>query len=238
MKPLESGPADAAPVPTADVRPSPFNALLDNLRRQPDRDTALARYARLSRDYEATTSKIRGVRSCVVERLALRPGETVLDVACGTGAMLPELAARVGDAGRVVGIEQSPQMAGLAREAARGLAQVEVLQGPVEDFAAAHRADALAFVYTHDVQQSLQALANVFAHARPGARVVVAGLQVLPWWGLPINAVVVWNARHYMTTWHGLRCPWAQMLRWCPDLRVVERFHHRTSYVAMGTVAS
>ena len=57
-------------------------------------------------------------------------------------------------------------------------------------------------------------------------------LQVLPWWGLPINAWVVWGARHYLTTWRGLRCPWALILRWCPDLQVVERFHHGTSYLA------
>lgn len=211
-------------------------ALLTNLRGRPDRDTALQRYARLSRQYEASTARIRTVRSQAIARLELRPGETVFDVACGAGAMLADLASRVGAQGRVLGIEQSPQMAALARQAASGIEQIEVLVAPVQSFVARQRADALAFVYTHDVQQSEQALANVFAQARPGARVVVAGLQLLPWWGLPINAWVVWGARHYLTTWRGLRHPWAPMLRWCPDLQVVERFHHRTSYLATGTL--
>lgn len=212
-------------------------ALLDNLRGQPDRQTALERYARLSHHYEDSTTKIRLVRERVIDRLALRTGETVFDVACGAGAMLPELASRVGATGHVIGIEQSPPMAALAREAAGGGERIQVLVSPVESFVAPRRADALAFVYAHDVQQSVQALANLFAQARPGARVVVAGLQLLPWWGLPVNALVVWRARHYLTTWRGLRHPWARMLRWCPDLAVVERFHHRTSYIATGTFA-
>ena len=210
-------------------------ALLDNLRGEPDRLISIDRYARLSRHYENSTTRIRVVRRRVIDRLGLISGETVFDVGCGAGAMLPELASRVGPPGHVIGIEQSPEMAALARRAAEGIARIEILTSPVEGFVAAHRADALAFVYTHDVQQSPQALANVFAHARPGARVVVAGLQLLPWWGLPINAWVLWGARHYVTTWHGLRHPWVPLLRWCPDLRVVERFHHRTSYLATGT---
>jgi SAM-dependent methyltransferase len=225
--------------PAKEARASPVAsrpALLENLRELPDRDAALERYARLSTDYERSTARIRRVRARAIEELALTPGEIVFDVACGAGAMLPELARRVGPQGRVVGIEQSPHMAHLARQAAGGIAQVELLVAPVESFVTAQVADALAFVYAHDVQQSRAALANVFVQARPGARVVVAGLQLLPWWGFPINAWVAWGARHYLTTWRGLRLPWAQMLRWCPDLRIVERFHHGTSYIATGTV--
>lgn len=208
-----------------------------NLRRQPDRDTALHRYARLARGYEDATTKIRDVRRRVIDRLALRAGETVFDVACGAGAMLPDLARRVGSQGRVIGIEQSPQMAALARKAAGAVGQVEVHICPVEEFVASSPADALVFVYAHDVQQNAAALNNVFAQARPGARVVAAGLCLLPWWRLPINAWVLWGARHYLTTWHGLRRPWRRLLDWCPDLQIVDRFHDGTTYLATGTVA-
>jgi SAM-dependent methyltransferase len=229
--------ADAVRAGNADQLGLRAPALLDNLRREPDRRLSIDRYARLSGHYEKSTTRIRFVRRRVIDRLGLTSGETVFDVGCGAGAMLPDLASRVGPLGHVIGIEQSPQMAALARCAAEGIGQIEILTTAVEGFVFPQRADALAFVYTHDVQQSPQALANVFAHARPGARIVVAGLQLLPWWGLPINAWVVWGARHYVTTWRGLRQPWASMLRWCPDLQVVERFHHGTSYLAAGTVA-
>ena len=218
-------------------RPDRRPALLANLRRQPDRDAALQRYARLAHDYEGATTKIRDVRRRAIDRLALRSGETVFDVACGAGAMLPELARRVGPQGRVIGIEQSPQMAALSRRAAIAVGHVEVHACPVEEFVAPRPADALVFVYAHDVQQNPAALRTVFAQARPGARVVATGLCLLPWWGLPINAWVLWGARHYLTTWHGLRRPWQGLLDWCPDLQIVERFHDGTTYLAIGTVA-
>jgi SAM-dependent methyltransferase len=213
------------------------HALLGNLRRQPDRDTSLQRYARLSDDYESATTKIREVRRHAIDRLALQVGETVFDVACGAGAMLPDMAFRVGPPGRAIGIEQSPQMAALARTAISGIAQAELHLAPVESFLAPRMADALVFMYAHDVQQNPAALANVFAQARPGARVVAAGLCLLPWWGWPINAWVLWGARQYLTTWHGLRQPWRPLFDWCPNLQIVERFHDGTTYLATGTVA-
>lgn len=219
-------------------RPDRRPALLANLCRQPDRDLALQRYAQLADGYESATRRIREVRCRAVDRLALRPGETVFDVACGAGAMLPDMARRVGPRGHVIGVEQSPQMAALAREATLGIRQVELQTCPVEEFVAPRPADALVFVYAHDVQQNPAALATVFTQARPGARVVAVGLCLLPWWGLPINAWVLWGARHYLTTWHGLRRPWQALLDWCPDLQIVDRFHGGTTYLATGTVTS
>lgn len=217
-------------------RPDRGPALLANLRREPDRDVSLQRYARLAENYESATARIRDVRGRAVDRLALQLGETVFDVACGAGAMLPEMAGRVGPLGRVIGIEQSSHMAALAREATIRVPQAELHVCPVETFIAPQPADALVFVYAHDVQQDPAALANVFVQARPGARVVAAGLCLLPWWGLPINAWVIWGARHYLTTWHGLRRPWQLLVDWCPDLQIVDRFHDGTTYLAAGTV--
>ena len=214
----------------------PRLALPDNLRPQPDRETALARYAQLARHYEDTTTRIRDVRRRAIDLLDLQPGETVFDFACGAGAILGALAWRVGPRGRVIGIEQSTEMATQAREAACGTANAKVLCEPVESFRSPQVADALVFCYTHDVLQSPPALANLFAQVRPGARLAVAGQCLLPWWGAPVNAWVLWGARNYLTTWHGLREPWAPLAAWCPDLRSVDRYHLGTGYLAAGTV--
>jgi SAM-dependent methyltransferase len=218
--------------------PERLPALLSNLRCEPDRDVALQRYARLAANYDSATCRIRAVRRRALDHLAVQPGETVFDVGCGAGAMLVELAAAVGPHGSAIGIEQSPPMAALARCAIARHTQATVLMESAERFVAPRNADALVFVYAHDVQQNPAALANVFAQARDGARVVAVGLCLLPWWGLPVNAWVLWGARHYLTTWHGLNRPWHGLLRWCPDLRVVERFHRGTTYLATGTVVT
>jgi len=68
--------------------------------------------------------------------------------------------------------------------------------------------DAILFNFTHDVLRSPAALARIFAAARPGTRVAVAGMKLAPWWLAPLNAVVRAQARPYMTTFEGLARPW------------------------------
>lgn len=52
----------------------------------------------------------------LVELAGVGAGDAVLDVACGRGAVLVPAAARVGAAGRVVGVDLSPEMVRLARQ--------------------------------------------------------------------------------------------------------------------------
>jgi ubiquinone/menaquinone biosynthesis C-methylase UbiE len=53
--------------------------------------------------------------SDLVDRAALRPGERVLDVACGTGAVARVAAERVGVTGRVTALDINPGMLAVAR---------------------------------------------------------------------------------------------------------------------------
>lgn len=55
---------------------------------------ALARYTRLAPRYEDTTTRIRDARERAIDLLALQPGETVFDIACGAGAILRGLSWR------------------------------------------------------------------------------------------------------------------------------------------------
>ena len=174
------------------------------------------------------------VRERTIEHLDLRPGQTVFDVACGAGATLLALSDAVGPGGRVIGIEQSSDMAALARKAADGRANVEVICDSVATFRAPLQADAVLCCYTHDVLQDPAALDHLFAQVRPGARVAVAGLCLAPWWLTPANAWVLWGARMYLTTWRGLRCPWSTLSKRCPELRVRSRHHGLTGYIAVG----
>lgn len=113
-------------------------------------------------------------RSFLVSRVEAGPGERVLDVATGTGAVGLELARRRGCA--VVGLDQSPEMLAAARVriARSGLSdRIELLEGhadelPFEDGAF----DALTFTYllryVDDPAATLRELARV---VRPGGTV-------------------------------------------------------------------
>jgi len=113
-----------------------ISAALTNVRMRPQRVVALARYAELAPHYDASCARISRVRDYALEALNARPGETIIDVACGTGALLPGLAERVGKTGRVIGIEQSPHMASRARKRFSDgelPANVQIVEAPVEE---------------------------------------------------------------------------------------------------------
>jgi SAM-dependent methyltransferase len=67
----------------------------------------------------------------LVELAKVQPGQHILDVACGTGVVAREAAARVGNSGRVVGLDLNAAMLGVARAAALAVAVwAEIEQSP------------------------------------------------------------------------------------------------------------
>jgi ubiquinone/menaquinone biosynthesis C-methylase UbiE len=75
----------------------------------------------------------------LVDLAGVRGGDAVLDVACGRGAALLPAASRAGAAGTVVGIDLSPEMVRLAREAldaAGVVADVQVMDAEKLQFPA------------------------------------------------------------------------------------------------------
>lgn len=80
-----------------------------------------------------TLGRDRRAREKVLELAELAPGQSVLDVGCGTGTLLVAAARRVGPAGRVHGVEPSPEMLARARHKARKAAlDVQLEEAPAE----------------------------------------------------------------------------------------------------------
>ena len=73
-------------------------------------------YEVFSRFYDLVTEPLHHQhRIDAVDLLRLRPGQTVLDVPCGTGANFPLLDRGVTGTGRIVGVDRSPGMLRKAR---------------------------------------------------------------------------------------------------------------------------
>src|SRR5580658_9344044 len=113
-------------------------------------------YYEQARSYNRDTGLFQPYRHAVVEALPLKRGQVVLDVGCGTGLCCGLLREKVGPDGEVVGIEESPEMAAVAREriAREGWDNVTVIEAPAEDAQAGQAADAALFCAVHDILQS------------------------------------------------------------------------------------
>jgi SAM-dependent methyltransferase len=198
------------------MRPSPF--------RQPNRRQALAQYQQRAEAYDAELAAFEPLRLSALAALRLQPGQTVLDLGCGTGLSLPLLAEAVGPHGRVVGVEQCPDMLAVARArgAGRSGAAVELLLAPVEEapFEGSLLADAALFHFTHDILQRPEAVAHVLHHLRPGALVVACGLQWAPAWSWLSNLWVYSAALYSTSTLSHLDQPWRLLAQALPDWQV------------------
>ena len=174
--------------------------------------------------YERDTAAFQPYRDAVVEALPLRSGHVVLDVGCGTGLCCGLLQEKVGPGGGVVGIEESPEMAAVAREhiACEGWDNVTVVQAPAEDAELAPAADAALFCAVHDILQSPEALRNVVTGLRPGAWVVAGGGK----WAAPLmvalNSMVSLLHAPYVRSFRGFDRPWQHLEQLVEDVQVRE----------------
>lgn len=203
--------------------------------REPDPRRAVAQYRRRAPGYDASAERTMALRRRAIGQLGLKAGDTVLDVACGTGLSLPLLAAAVGPSGRVIGVEVSPEMIEQARRRVERerLANVRLIEAPMEEADLGEPFDAALFNYTHDVLQSPRALRNIFAFARPGARVSLAGIKHPPAWLFPLRLYRLLKARPYVTTFRGLDEPWGALRPYVGALEVTPVMLG-TNYLAHG----
>jgi tRNA A58 N-methylase Trm61 len=192
-----------------------------SLARQAGRQPAYYEHAR---SYNRDTGVFQPYRRAVVEALPLQPGQVVLDVGCGTGLCCGLLREKVGPAGTVIGIEESPEMAAVAREyiTREGWRNVTVVQSPAEDARLEATADAALFCAVHDILQSPGALRNVLARLCPGAWVAAGGGK----WAAPVmvavNSTVSVLHAPYVRDFSGFDRPWRYLERLVEDVQVRE----------------
>ena len=136
-----------------------------------------AMFDRIARVYDRMNSVMtagmdRRWRERAVDLAAVRPGDRALDVATGTGDLAVELQRRVGEGGRVVGLDFSERMLELAREKAPGIRfeAGNALDLPYRDGEFAATTVGFGARNFSDLHAGLAEMARV---TRPGGRVVV-----------------------------------------------------------------
>lgn len=132
---------------------------------------------------------ISGWRREAISKLSLKPGDTVVDIGCGTGLNFPLLHQAVGEGGKIIGIDLSDEMLNQARQraAANRWDNIQLVCIDASRFDFPESVDAILSTYTlilvpncgHVVVNACRALA-------PGGRFVVLDMawpRYCPlWW--------------------------------------------------------
>lgn len=125
----------------------------------------------------------RGFRKTAVDRLALAPGDRILELGCGTGRNFPYLADVVGSSGRIYGVDLS---AGMLREATtlsekHGWKNTSLVQVDAADFQAPEPLDGVLFGLSYNTMpHHKQVLARAWQQLRSGGRLVIMDAKVPP----------------------------------------------------------
>ena len=126
---------------------------------------------------------VRAYKDMSFDLLEMEEGMQVLDVGCGVGIDLSHLARRVGDAGRVIGLELDPDLVRVARQSTSEESRpgIQIVQGDAEQMPFADeqfdrvRADRAV----QHMQRPEQAIAQMWRVLRPGGILTL----VEPDWG-------------------------------------------------------
>lgn len=183
---------------------------------------------------------IKGMRERAVAALRLSPGGQVLDLGCGGGGSFPWLVKAVGPAGKVVGVDISPQSCINARRRVigNGWQNVEVIQAAAQSVDLAGTYDGALMFAAPDVFASDLALANILPALNARARVVIFGARLTSRrWGLLLNPFFLFMCRKLSPgTPLPDEAPWQKLAGKLDDLKI-EEFFFGSMFLASGTLA-
>jgi ubiquinone/menaquinone biosynthesis C-methylase UbiE len=169
-----------------------------------------------SRLYPAPGYPQRSQRLRAVQALGLRAGDTVIDIACGTGLNFRLIEQVIGPGGRIVGVDLTDAMLARARDrvAANGWRNISLVQSDAADFDFPARVDAILSTYAlTQVPDRAAVIAHGAAALSAGGRLAVLDLKVpgrTPQWLAQLGTAMVrpfagideWMARR---PWEAIR---------------------------------
>ncbi len=124
-------------------------------------------------------------RKFAMDKLPVQPGETAIDVCCGTGDWSISLAQKAGSTGRVVGLDFSENMLAIAQRKAkeRGINQIEWVHGNAMQLPFAENTFHYATIGfgLRNVPDILHVLTEMKRVVKPGGMVVSLELSKPEW---------------------------------------------------------
>jgi demethylmenaquinone methyltransferase/2-methoxy-6-polyprenyl-1,4-benzoquinol methylase len=195
-----------------------------------------------SRLYPAPGYPQRAQRLRAVQALGLRAGDSVIDIACGTGLNFALIEEVIGPGGRIVGVDLTDAMLAHAQDriATNGWSNISLVQADAADFDFPAEVDAILSTYAlSQVPDCAEVIAHGAAALSGGGRWVVLDLKIpgnTPGWlsqfgtamVRPFASIDEWIMRR---PWEAIRIAMQEELA---DLSWSELFFG-TAFLAAGT---
>ena len=168
------------------------------------RERLIETYRKKAKHYDITSRLYpvpgypqRPQRLRAVQALGLRAGDSVIDIACGTGLNFPLIEEVIGPAGRIVGVDLTDAMLAQAhsRIAKNDWSNIRLVHADAADFDFPTKVDAILSTYAlSQVPECAEVIAHGAAALSVGARWVVLDLKVPEntpgWLAQTVTAVV------------------------------------------------
>jgi ubiquinone/menaquinone biosynthesis C-methylase UbiE len=138
-------------------------------------------YDLTSRLYPAPGYPQRAQRVLAIQALGLRTGDSVVDVACGTGLNFSLIQEAIGPGGQIIGVDLTDAMLAQARDRvqANGWSNVSLVQADVAEFDFPSEVDAILSTYAlSQVPECAEVIAHGAAALSAGGRWAVLDLKV------------------------------------------------------------
>src|SRR5438552_3040519 len=150
-----------------------------------------------SRFYPAPGYPQRAQRLRAVQALGLRPGDSVVEIACGTGLNFTLIEQVIGPAGRIVGVDLTDAMLARARHRieTNGWSNISLVQADAAEFDFPTEVDAILSTYAlSQVPECGDVIAHGATALSRGGRCVVLDLTApdnVPWWLAQLGIALV-----------------------------------------------
>jgi ubiquinone/menaquinone biosynthesis C-methylase UbiE len=151
------------------------------------REHLIAKYRRSAPRYDLTSrlnialGPQRAHRRRAVRALRLRPGDSVVELGCGTGLNFGLIEQQIGPGGRIVGVDLTDAMLAQAqhRIEANGWSNISLVRADAGEFEFPARVDAILATYAHALLPDCgQVIANGAKALSAGGRWVVLDVKV------------------------------------------------------------
>jgi len=177
----------------------------------------------------------RKFRDLTLDLACVVAGETILDVGCGTGTLALAAIERVGESGRVIGVDPAAQLVARARKKAARLelrpefheAGIETLPLPDDSIDAALGTFMMHHVPSELVRRGLNEVTRVL---KPGGRLLLVDFERAEHAHAPVGALGIQDIPHLMRE-AGLEAREPLDLTTTFRIRSLSRAHRRYGYV-------